>query len=145
MTTIKQKLAFNKVVENGGKVSTAMRDVGYSSATAKTPQKLTESKGWLELLEQFAPDDLLAEKLGDGLESTKPISALVLISGDKPMRTKDNEGQIEVPDYAIRHKYLETALKLKQKLTDKLDLTSKGEKIEGNQIVFSDFKNGTKS
>ncbi len=45
--------------------------------------------------------------------SRKPISALVLVSGDKPMKTKEDEGQIEVADFAIRHKYLETALKIR--------------------------------
>lgn len=56
---------FAKVVENGGtdlSISKAMRDVGYSEETAHTPQKLTESKGWLELLDKYLPDDLLLEK-----------------------------------------------------------------------------------
>ena len=83
-------------------------------------------------------DKLLQDKLLEGLESTKPISALILVSGDKPMKTKDNEGQIEVPDFAIRHKYLETALKLKRRLTDKLDLTSCGEKLEQLVVIKAD-------
>ena len=62
MATQKQKRALTKVVENGGNVSRAMLEVGYSPATAKTPQKLTESKGWLELVEQHLPDSLVAEK-----------------------------------------------------------------------------------
>lgn len=42
MATSKQQKALAKIVENGGNVSKAMRDVGYSVNTAKTPQKLTE-------------------------------------------------------------------------------------------------------
>ena len=42
MATIKQKRAFAKILENGGKVSKAMREVGYTTATAHTPHKLTE-------------------------------------------------------------------------------------------------------
>lgn len=57
MTTIKQKQAIKKMVENGGNASKAMRDVKYSKNTAKTPKKLTESKGYKKetkpILEQY--------------------------------------------------------------------------------------------
>lgn len=62
MPTIKQKLAFDKMVENGGKVTPAMIEAGYSPNTANTPQKLTESKGWKELMEEYLPDSLIASK-----------------------------------------------------------------------------------
>jgi len=62
MPTIKQKRAIQKMVENGGNASKAMESVGYSKNTAKTPQKLTESKGWQELVEQHLSDkDLTRE------------------------------------------------------------------------------------
>jgi hypothetical protein len=48
MTTIKQQKAVHKMVENGGNVSKAMISAGYSAATAKTPGKLTNSKGFKE-------------------------------------------------------------------------------------------------
>lgn len=62
MTSVKQKKAFNNMVDNGGNISKAMVDAGYSPATANTPQKLTESKGWKELMETYLPDDFLAKK-----------------------------------------------------------------------------------
>lgn len=62
MATLKQKAAIENVVENGGIVSKAMIDAGYSEKTAKTPQKLTESKAWLEIMEEHLPDSKLAEK-----------------------------------------------------------------------------------
>jgi len=62
MATIKQKKALDKVVENGGNISKAMVDAGYSPETAHTPQKLTESKGWKELVEQYLPDSFVAQK-----------------------------------------------------------------------------------
>lgn len=62
MASLKQKLALKNAVENGGNMSKAMRDAGYSANTAKTPQKLTESKAWTELVEEFLPDSLLTEK-----------------------------------------------------------------------------------
>lgn len=62
MPTQRQKEAFDKMVENGGIISQAMIDAGYSENTAHTPQKLTESKGWMELMEEHIPNRLLAEK-----------------------------------------------------------------------------------
>lgn len=63
MSTLKQQKAIKILVETGGKsVSGAMREAGYSKATAKTPSKLTCAKSFKELFEEFIPDDLLAQK-----------------------------------------------------------------------------------
>lgn len=59
MATNKQKSALKKMVENGGNVSQAMRDSGYSKETAKNPQKLTKSKGFQELCEECGLTDEL--------------------------------------------------------------------------------------
>ena len=98
MPTVKQNLALEKMVENGGIVSQAMREVGYSFNTAKTPQKLTKSKGWHELLDKFFPDELLAFTHKEGLRAMKRYGKY------------DYED-----DYAIRFKYLELMYKLKDK------------------------------
>lgn len=50
MTTIKQKQAAIKTLENGGNVSRSMREVGYSESTINNPSNLTSSKGYRELL-----------------------------------------------------------------------------------------------
>jgi len=71
MATTRQKMAAKEVVENGGNVSKAMRKVGYSPNTAKTPQKLTESVGWDELMEEFLSDKELQEKHRGLLNATK--------------------------------------------------------------------------
>lgn len=62
MATIKAKTAFKKTLENGGIVSKAMRQSGYSESMSKNPQKLTESEGWQELMNQHLPDSLLAKR-----------------------------------------------------------------------------------
>ena len=59
MPTLKQKLVASKLVENGGNISRAMVSAGYSPATAKTPQKLTKSKGWKDLMDTIFPDEVL--------------------------------------------------------------------------------------
>ena len=72
MATDKQKNALNKMVENGGNVSQAMRDVGYSENTAKTPQKLTTSLCFLELCdEKGLTYDLLINSLVEDIKGKK--------------------------------------------------------------------------
>lgn len=61
MATIKQKKAFDRVVENHGNVSKSMREAGYPDATAKNPKNLTTSKGWQELMEKYLPEEKLAK------------------------------------------------------------------------------------
>ena len=60
MATHKQKLAASKILENRGKsVSKAMREVGYSPATAKNPSNLTNSIGWIELMSKYISEEKL--------------------------------------------------------------------------------------
>lgn len=70
MTTVKQRTAFHKMVENGGVASTAMISANYSPATAKTPQKLTQSKGFQDLCNEHGlTDDFLVNALVDDIEN----------------------------------------------------------------------------
>ena len=72
MATIRQKLALHKAIKNGGNISKAMVEVGYSENTAHTPQKLTGSKGFLELCEDIGlTDDFLAKALFDDIKAKK--------------------------------------------------------------------------
>lgn len=82
MATERQKKAAVKVVENGGNVSKAMRESGYTDATSKTPQKLTESKAWRELMKEHLPDANLAKKHAEMLNSTR-IDHMVFPLGPK--------------------------------------------------------------
>lgn len=99
MATTRQKKAIANLVENGGIISRAMLDAGYSPATAKTPQKLTESIGFRTLADRI-PDDLLEKVHLEGLQATQ-------------VRFTPEGNRIDVEDYATRHKYLDTAHKLK--------------------------------
>lgn len=110
--TVKQKLAAKKVVENGGNVSRAMIEAGYSPATAKSPQKLTESKGWEELMEKYLPDDKVLQAHQAGLEATKVVSAII-VGKDANSKTTDF---IDVPDHPTRMKAVELAYKVKKKI-----------------------------
>ena len=91
-------------------------------------------------------DHLLQQKLFEGLSATKQIGARKIVQGArtgheiKVDATTDVDDFIDVEDYAIRHKYLETALKLKKRLTDAKDpILPEG--VEGI-IIFRPAKNG---
>jgi hypothetical protein len=101
MATEKQKLAVEKMVENGGIVSTAMLEAGYSPATAKTPQKLTESDGFLELCNKAGlTDDLILESLTEDIKQKpqKRVEELRLAAKIKKMLTDrvEYQGSISV-------------------------------------------------
>ncbi len=130
MATFKQKLVFKKMVDLGGSIGKAMVAVGYSKATAKTPQKLTESKGWKELMGYCIPEEELAKKHSELLDAVKinhftfpnsmsdeeikevvekvPEYILIMIERN-PKYTK---AHFSAPDNAIQLKSVELGLKL---------------------------------
>lgn len=70
MSTQKQRKAVENMVENGGNVSKAMRDANYSIETAKNPKKLTESKGYKEILNELGlTEGLIAKSLVDDIKA----------------------------------------------------------------------------
>lgn len=102
MATELQKKALDRLVENRGNISKSMREAGYDDTTAKNPKNLTDSKGFKELCEEYGlTDELILKSLADDINA-------------KPQNRKAE---------------LELGAKIKGMLTDKLDLTSKGDKI----------------
>ena len=63
-------------------------------------------------------DKLLQEKIMSGLDATRVVSARI-VGKDADSQTDDF---IDVPDFMARHKYLETALKLKKRLGSDADI-----------------------
>jgi phage terminase small subunit len=101
MATHKQRKAIDNLVENGGNVSKAMRDAGYSPETAKTPSKLTKSVAYVELMDAYLPDDMLLRALADDIES----------------KEKNRKPELEL------------AFKLKGRMTEKVDHTTNGKEL----------------
>ncbi|MSU60524.1 MAG: hypothetical protein EXS52_01225 [Candidatus Staskawiczbacteria bacterium] len=106
MPSLKQKIAFKEITENHGNASAAMRKAGYSENTIKKPTNLTESKGFIELMEAYLPDEELVRVHEEGLKAVKKIFKNNIETG------KVEEVSVE-PDYQTRHRYLETAYKIK--------------------------------
>lgn len=102
MATEKQRRAIGKLVENHGNISKSMREAGYSNNSAKNPVNLTESKGYLELMDQYGLSDALI------------IGSLVSDIESKPGR---------------RVAELSLAAKIKGLILERADLTSNGEKF----------------
>lgn len=106
--TIKQKIAFREVLK-GSTITKAMVKAKYSKSTSTTTGKLTNTKGWKELMDKFISDEKLARVHNEGLSATKYESVLI----------GKGESEIqEVPDFAVRHKYLESGYKIKGKMKD---------------------------
>lgn len=61
-TALRHQQVLNNLEANGGNLSKAILDAGYSPAVAKTPTKITESKTWRELVDATLSDDKLAAK-----------------------------------------------------------------------------------
>lgn len=72
MASLKQRKATQKMVENGGNASAAMRYAGYSEKSINNPSSLTQSKGFRAILE------------ASGLTETLVASALVEDIKKKP-------------------------------------------------------------
>jgi len=95
--TARQKKAAQKILENTRSdkpkpVGELLVEAGYAPSTATVPSDITQSKGFIQVLEEAGVTDIkLAKVAKEGLSATK--------GGE--------------PDYAVRHKYLETGVKLK--------------------------------
>lgn len=109
--TAKQRKAAENLIKNGGNVSKAMRDAGYSAKTAINPKKLTESKGFMELLDEY------------GLTESLIVTALV---EDIKMKPQNRKAELEL------------GAKLRNMLVDRKDITSGGEKIATALVEFAD-------
>lgn len=85
-----------QLVAKGSSKAAALRKAGYSEAVATQPHKVFKSKSLADIMEKFLPDKMLLKVHVEGLNAERYV---------------ENAG--DIPDYAVRHKYLETAYKIK--------------------------------
>lgn len=102
MATLKQRRAIDELVGNGGmSIAKAMIKSGYTEATANTPSKLTESKGFKQICEEIGlTDNFLTKALYNDIKNkpSKRLGELSLafeITGRK--RDIENKQFIPVP------------------------------------------------
>lgn len=106
--TLRQKKAIAILGAKGGSIASAMRQAGYSEKTVKNPDKLTKTpvfQSFLDELEKAGVTDAkIAETISEGMSATKTIV----------MGGESKESFIDIqPDYLTRHKFVETAIKVK--------------------------------
>ncbi len=133
MSTIRQRLVASKMVENGGNIGKAMVAAGYSPSTAKTPQKLTESRGWQELMDKYFPDEFVLKIHRDLLHAshlaqfefpseTDDTNIRNIIENNAGFKiiqivrsTKYKTSYFLIPDNGTRIRALDSAYKLKSR------------------------------
>lgn len=114
MPTLKQKRVFQRALENGGNVTQAMKEVGYKQGTIHNPNNVTESDGWKLLMDKHLPDSILAKKHREGLNATTKKPHLI----DRDDKGRPIYDYVKEDDYSVRHRYLETAYKIKGKIKE---------------------------
>lgn len=120
--TIKEKKFVKAYIESGNGTQAAMKAYDVkdpNSASSIASENLRKLDISTLMDNRGITDERLLDKLNEGLEATRSISA---IAG-----TEANGGTVDfvdVPDYAIRHKYLETGLKLKNKFPNASNQTN---------------------
>jgi len=121
MATENQKIVFNRIikkVEKGGKISVSGEMKGvYKKATCKNPSKVTKTKGWNQLMNEYLPDSMLAERHKAML--TTPIKFRRYIKGDL-------ETEEESLDVQAVGKGLDMAYKLKGRYKEEKSEETKG-------------------
>jgi len=111
--TLKERKFVKEYLATGNATEAAARvyDVSSRESAESIGQQNLGKLLFTDIMDRHGlTDDKLAAVLNEGLEAARSISA---IAG-----TEANGGTVdfvEVPDFAVRHKYLETALKLKDK------------------------------
>lgn len=119
--TLKQRKWLKIYLELGNATEAAMqsydcKDRNTASNIGWTNLRKVEFTDFLETA--GVTDQLLQKKILEGLDANRTVSAKII---DKGADTQTDDF-IDVPDFMARHKYLETALKLKQKLIEKKEV-----------------------
>lgn len=105
--TTKAQTATTLMLENGGNVSKAMRDAGYSESTAKNPQKFKARPEVQNELQRLLKRkgitlDKALQPIADGLTATKMVT-----------HGKDEDSWVDmIPDHTTRLASSDRALKL---------------------------------
>lgn len=99
------------MAETGKEIGPAMKEAGFSDAYAKNPHKIVATKTWQELMEEYLPDDALAEAHQGLLHATR-IDHMVFPLGPDTDEGDPSEGPPAGPE-------VPEAFKERTKMTDR--------------------------
>lgn len=128
MATIKAKIAFKETLKNGGNIKEAMIKAKYAPTTVKNSENLTNSKGWLQLVEEKLSDSVLLKVHKEGLKATTKKPHMI----DRDDKGRPIYEYTDEVDHPTRHRFLETAYKLKHRYGEGTDGTKVGIFILGD-------------
>lgn len=102
--TLKQRVVAQEMVDNGGSMANAMRKAHYSPAMVKNPQKVAQSKGFNESLEQLLVEHgITLETALEPIEKALHAKKVVHIEGDFYVTEVDDlDMQLKASDRAIK-------------------------------------------
>jgi hypothetical protein len=141
--TLKQRKWMKIYLECGNATEAAMQvyDCKDRNSAKQIGYENLSKLNYTEFLEEGGiTDERLKRVLSDGLDANRVVSAM----NTGKQASAATADFIDVPDHIVRHKYLETALKMKQRLMDRADLTSNGEtiKIDASSMLDKVYGNG---
>jgi len=114
--TYKQRRFVDEFVRNNGNATLAAKAAGYKYPHARGPENVEKSTVKSAIQQLMDKKGItwgkVADKLAEGMEAKKVISANITY-GDADEKTNDF---IEVPDYATQHKFMDSAIKIREKL-----------------------------
>ena len=140
----KQKKFVKEYIKNGGNATQAVLDAQYKPNNKNTAGsigsenlKKPKIQKALKSIADSLPDEDLIKVHKEGLKASKEV-----------WKNNNESGEIEKvseePDYSTRHKYLDSAYKLKGSYAaEKKDITSNGENIVPILVKFIDAKDDT--
>ena len=117
-----------KGIMKGKSIAASMRDAGFSAKTAncKAGKKMKQlAPTFIELMEKHGiTDDFLSETMLNGLKANKVISCNIVNIAKNGMKDADSMTKdfIDVEDHPTRHRFMDTALKVKGHMRDKDDV-----------------------
>lgn len=145
--TIKQRKWIKEYIRTGNATEAAFKvyDCKDRDSAAIIGFENVRKLNFNDLMEEAGlTDNVLNNKLAEGLDANKQLSTRPVFKKDAPTSQSArelpaaNEGTddfIEVPDFAVRHKYLETAFKLKGRLKKDGDINVDGNNIQINVVA----------
>ena len=117
-----------KGIVEGKTQKQAMREAGYAATTvrARASFKVKQLTPTIKILmeKKGLTDDRLLDVLDDGLHANKVISCNIIALNKEGMKDADSMTKdfVDVEDHPTRHKFLDTALKLKGYMKDNPNL-----------------------
>lgn len=121
--TLKQRKWLKGYLVSGNATESAMQsyDCKDRESAAQIGYENLRKLDYRDFLEEAGiTDKLLLKKVTEGLDANRTVSAV----NTSKTSTASSTDFIDVPDYAVRLRYLELAFKLKQRLIERKDITT---------------------